>query len=198
VSIAAGDVASQTISTSQSEASRWQLEATVVGAVPTSDVFREGWGAGYGLGGALRRRLGSRVQLGIEADFAQFSFTGLQGFGTLGGARREFGVAVPMHILLWERLSPGREHLALVGSAGWGWQQVEGTFEGSSETEFSRPTNGDGFRAAAELRFSRILYRTTRWNIGARWTTVDLTDETPQYVSLILGAQMPLSGSRPQ
>ena len=166
--------------------------------MPTSDVFSEGWGAGYGLNGSLRRRLGRRVQLGIEGDFAQFGFTGLEGFGKLGGARREFGVAVPLHVLLWERASHGREQLTLVGSAGWGWQQVDGTFDSTVETNFSVPTDGNGFRGSGELRFSRILYRSTRWNAGVRFTHVDLSDETPQYVSLILGAQMPLSGSRPK
>ena len=77
-----------------------------------------------------------------------------------------------------------------MGSAGWGWQQVDGTFDSTVDANFSVPTNGDGFRASGEIRFSRILYRTTRWNVGARFTSVDLADETPQYVSLILGAQM--------
>lgn len=180
------------------ESSRWQLEAAVVAASPTSDVFKDGWGAGYGLAGSLRRRLGSRVQLGIEGDFAQFGFTGLQGFGTLGGARREFAVAMPVHVLLWQRVSHGREQFTLVGSAGWGWQQVDGTFDSTADADFSVPTNDDGLRAAGEIRFSRILYRATRWHVGARFTSVDLADETPQYVSLLLGAQMPLSGSRPR
>ena len=75
---------------------------------------------------------------------------------------------------------------------------MDGTFDSTVETNVSVPTDGNGFRASGELRFSRILYRTTRWNAGVRFTHVDLSDETPQYVSLVLGAQMPLSGSRPK
>lgn len=179
------------------EASRWQLEADALVTQPTSDTFSEGWGAGYGLMGSLRRSIGAWVQVGIEGDFAQFGFTGLEGAGPLGGARREFGVGVPLHLRLWENRSAGRELLTLVGSAGWGWQQVDGTFDASNDTDISYPTAGDGFRLAGEVRFSRLLYRKTRWTLGVRFTSVDLDDETPQYVGLFLGARMPLSGSRP-
>jgi hypothetical protein len=101
-------------------------------------------------------------------------------------------------VLVWERVSAGRERISVVGSAGWGWQQVDGTFDSTVDSNFSVPTNGDGFRFSGEIRFSRILYRTTRWHVGTRLTSVDLSVETPHYVSLILGAQMPLSGSRPR
>jgi hypothetical protein len=179
------------------EASRWQLEAAVQVTAPTSADFSEGWGAGYGLMGSLRRALGPWLQLGIEADFAQFGFTGLEGFGPLGGARRQFGVAVPLHVRVWENRSPGRERVMLAASAGWGWQQIDGTFDSSNDTDISYPVAGDGLRVSGEVRFSRLLYRRTRWMIGARFTSVALDEETPQYIGLFVGAGMPLSGSRP-
>jgi hypothetical protein len=179
------------------EAAHWQIEAAVQVTAPSSQQFSEGWGAGYGLMGSLRRSLGSWLQLGIEGDFAQFGFTGLEGAGPLGGARREFGVAVPLHLKLWEKRSPGRERLTLVASAGWGWQQIDGTFDSSNNTDISYPSEGDGARFSGEARFSRVLYRKTRWTVGLRFTSVALPDETPQYVGLFVGARMPLSGSRP-
>jgi hypothetical protein len=185
------------LASAANKTSLWRLEADAIMAFPSSDVFSDGWGTGFGLAGALRRAFGSRLEIGVEGEFVQFGFSGLEGFGSLGGARRLYGVTAPVHVRLWERHSYGREQFKLIGSAGWGWQQIDGTFEGADDSSFSILSNGDGWRVAGEVRFSRILYRETRWNIGVRFTHTELENETPQYISLVLGARMPLSGSRP-
>ena len=135
------------------QSSNWRIEADAIIAVPSSDVFSDGWGTGLGLAGSLRRAFGSRLEIGVEGEFVQFSFTGLEGFGTLGGARRLYGATVPVHIRLWERRSHGREQFTVIGSAGWGWQQIDGTFDSTDDTDVSFPTDGDGWRVAGEVRF---------------------------------------------
>lgn len=178
-------------------ASRGILEANLLAAVPVSGTLADGWSGGWGVGGALRVRLGQRLEAGAEVDFVQFKFAGLSGFATLGGERRFVRTAVPLRLTLWERPSPGRERLSAQVSLGWAWQRIDGTFGGADDRVQSPKLEEDGLAWTAGLRFSRILYRTTRWSAELRYTGVNLEVENAQYVSLVLGAQMPLDGSRP-
>ena len=181
-----------------SAASRGVIEANALLGFPSGGTFAEGWSIGWGIGGALRLRVGTHVQIGVEADFMQFKFDGLDGLAPLGGERRFARAAVPLRMVFWERDAAGREQLSLQVSGGWAWQSIDGTF-GDADTEIlSAAETDDGPAVTAGLRFSRVLYRGTRWSAELRYTHVDLQHEDPRHVALVLGVEMPLDGSRPK
>jgi hypothetical protein len=177
--------------------SRWLLEAVGMAGAPVSpQLFTDGWGAGLGIGGSLRMRLTPKVQVGIDTEFIQFTYTGLPLLDGFGGERRYTRVGLPLRWLWWERESRKRERLSLQLSAGWGRQTIEGI---TGERFVRQKSSHDGLALTAGLRFSRALYRTTRWSVGVRYTYMDLgAEESPGFVSLVLGMQMPLDGSRPR
>ncbi|UCE03735.1 MAG: outer membrane beta-barrel protein [Candidatus Latescibacterota bacterium] len=177
--------------------SGWLLEAVgMAGAPLTPQQFTRGWGAGLGIGGSLRVRLTPKVQVGIDAEFIQFTYTGLPRLGGFGGERRYTRVGVPLRWLWWERESSKKERLSLQLSAGWGRETIEGI---TGDRFVRQKSSHDGLALSAGLRFSRSLYRTTRWSLGARYTYMDLgAEESPGFVSLLVGMQMPLEGSRPR
>jgi hypothetical protein len=180
-----------------SAASRGVIEANALLGFPSGGTFAEGWSTGWGIGGALRWRIGTHVQIGVEADFMQFKFDGLEGLAPLGGERRFTRAAVPLRMALWEHKSAGRERLSLQVSGGWAWQSIEGTF-GSADSELLSPAEtDDGMAITGGLRFSRTLYGGTRWSAELRYTRIDLQLEDARHVALVLGIEMPLDGSRP-
>ena len=176
--------------------SRWLLEALGTACTPTQpERFTAGWGAGFGIGGSLRRELGGRLELGVDAEFVQFSYTGLRREGDLGGERRFGRVGVPVRVHLWERESAGRERLSLQASAGWGRQSTAAIFGAGRVSE---PKEENGLAVTGELRFARVLFRATRWSAGLRYAWFSLETESPGHFGLVLGVEMPLSGSRAQ
>ncbi len=174
--------------------SRWLLEAVGVAATPTQpQIFVDGWGKGLGIGGSLRRQVGRRFEVGADAEFVQFTYEGLSDVGEFGGERRLTRLAVPVRVHLWENQGTGHERLSLQASAGWGHQSVAAT-DGLPATLKSQ----DGLAVTGEFRFSRILYRGTRWSAGLRYTWFDLDAESPGHFGVVLGVEMPLQGSRPR
>jgi len=174
--------------------SRWILEA--VGAVATPvdpDVFVDGWRSGLGIGASLRARV-DRVEIGVDADFTQFGFTGLENLGTLGGERRMTRVAVPLRFALWTAQTGVFQGLFFQLSGGWGHQSIAGSFGGRFA---SAPKTQDGVVATLDLRYVREMYRWTRWSAGIRYARFNFEGESPSHASFLLGLQMPLEGSRP-
>ncbi len=174
--------------------SRWVLEAVGMGAAPVDpQAFRDGWRAGLGIGGSLRVRLGV-PEVGVDAEYVQFGFDGLDAAGPLGGERRSVRLAVPVRVALWKDAQRTDQALYAQASAGWGRQSIAGTFGGSFTTP---PATEDGFAWSMGLRYARQLYRATKWSIGLRYTRFEYSNESPSFVSLLLAIQMPLDGSRP-
>jgi hypothetical protein len=175
--------------------SRWVLEALGSVATPAEPQrFVDGWRNGLGIGGSLRVRLGV-VEVGVAADFMQFGFEGLENLGSLGGERRLARVAVPVRVALWEGGRRVFHGLYAQASGGWGHQSIAGTFGGVLATA---STTQDGFAGTLDVRYARELYRRTRWSVGVRYTRFEFPEESPSHVSLLLGLQMPLDGSRPR
>jgi len=175
--------------------SRWILEAAGAVAAPVEPrQFVDGWRTGLGIGAALRARLG-KVEVGVDADFTQFGFTGLERLGTLGGERRMTRVAVPLRVALWRGRSAAFHGLFFQASGGWGHQSIAGSFGG---TLASSPKTQDGLAGTLGLRYVRELYRRTRWSAGIRYTRFEFEAESPVHVAFLLGLQMPLEGSRPR
>jgi hypothetical protein len=188
--------ASQPAGAGRRPGSRWLLEAVGLACVPARpERFRQGWGAGLGIGGSLRRELGPRFELGLDAEFVQFSYEGLPRQSGLGGERRFARFGAPLRLHLGERETPGRERLDLQFSAGWGYQSIAGIF---GEGFGSEQTQEDGLAVTSELRFSRLLFGATRWSVALRYSWFDLETDAPAHLGLVLGAEMPLAGSRPR
>jgi len=165
-----------------------------VAAPVDPQLFVDGWRNGLGIGGSLRARWAA-LETGLDADFAQFGFDGLENVGTLGGERRMTRLAVPVRVTLWKEDQRTRQRLYLQVSAGWGHQSIAGTFGGALAT--ANKTQ-DGFVGTLGLRYARSVYRSTLWSVGLRYTRFEFDQESPSAVALVLGIQMPLSGSRPR
>ena len=175
--------------------SSWRLEALGLAATPTQpQLFVDGWGRGLGIGGSLRREFGRRFELGVDAEFVQFTYEGLPDRGEFGGERRMTRVAMPLRVHLWESARAGRERLSLQGSAGWGHQSIAGIFGDGTPLPVEAQ---DGLAVTGDFRFSRSLYRGTRWSAGFRYTWFDFDAESPGHFAFVLGLEMPLQGSRP-
>jgi hypothetical protein len=176
-------------------ASHWVLQATAVGGWPVAPVaFKSGWRSGFGLGGSLRRWLGTHVQLGFEAEFLQFRLGSVPGgVDVIGGARRFGRLAVPLELHVFEHRGEHRGSIALQVSAGYVHESVE-SVSGSPVPRNSLRDDGPAYTAG--IAFSRRLYNDTRWSLGGRYSAIALGGEMPQHVTLVLGAEMPLVGSR--
>ena len=174
------------------------LEAVGLLAAPVQpQLFADGWGRGLGIGGSLRFGIGGRFECGLDAEFMQFTYTGLPGLGELGGERRFTRIGIPIRVHLYEWASRGRERLSLQASAGYGHQSIAGIFgEGLIAHELKK--NEDGLAWTGGILFSRSLYRGTRWSAGFRYTGFDFDAESPGHFGFVLGIEMPLEGSRPR
>ncbi len=180
---------------SSEQRSRWVLEAFGFTAAPVDpQEFVDGWRSGLGIGGSLRARVGA-VEVGVEGDFAQFGFDGLENLGTLGGERRMTRLALPVRFTLWKDDRRAVQRLYLQASGGWGHQSVAATFGGVLA---SGSRTDDGFVGTLGVRYARSLYRRTLWSVGVRYTRFEFDAESPSTLGLLLGVQMPLSGSRPR
>lgn len=179
---------------SASAQSRWIIEAVGSAAAPLDPQdFVDGWRPGLGIGGSLRARVGT-VELGLDADFIQFGFEGLRHLSSLGGERRMLRLAVPLRTPLWRSQNEANQRLDLQVSGGWGHQSIAASFGG---TFASTPTTHDGFVGTLGMRYTHPLYRHTVWSVGVRYTRFYFDAESPSHISILLGLQMPIDGSRP-
>ena len=173
------------------------LEAIGILAAPVQpQLFVDGWGRGLGIGGSVRFGIGRHFEYGIDAEFMQFTYTGLPGLGNLGGERRFTRIGIPIRAHLYEWESRGRERVSVQASAGYGHQSIAGIF-GEGLIAHDLKKNEDGLALAGAILFSRSLYRGTRWSAGFRYTWFDFDAESPGHFGFVLGVEMPLEGSRP-
>ena len=116
----------------------------------------------------------------------------IPGVEVLGGARRIGRATVPVRLQLFESSGKGRDRFGLEGGIGWAYQDIE-TITNANPTPPTGASRGPSW--CAGILYSRILYLDTRFVIGGRYTSMIFEDETPQYWSLQVGAEMPLVGS---
>jgi hypothetical protein len=174
------------------EPPHWELQAGVLGAVPTSPGdFRDGWGPGWGMEAFVGRRLGERAVLGVEGRFQQHRFDGTLPDNEIGGRERRLSsVAARFDVVLWR--APVRRDQRIVFELGGGYvHQYIAPVTGTFPLPFGP---ADGYGVSAGASYSLGLNDRTRFLFGARHAWVFLPDETVDSLALRFGVAVGLAG----
>jgi hypothetical protein len=174
------------------ESSTWNLQASVLAAVPTTPAdFRDGWGPGWGMQAFVGRRVSGRTVLGVEGQFQQHQFDGSLPGNEIGGRERRLGtVSARCDVDLWE--ATGRRGHRLTGelAAGYAHQYIA-PVTGTYPLPFGP---SDGYGASVGAAYSFNLNRQTRLLFGARHAWAIFPEETVGSLALRFGVAVTLAG----